>query len=235
MDLPVLLLVDDNRHMLDSVVGSDYAVHHVTSLNAAVAAISSGGFEAIILDIGMRGLGDWATALGRLSVTTATPIIVWSATEALDVGPISSVVLQAGADEAIDKRAADLGPRLRAALIRSRARATRQERSVPRQLNALTDAVTRLVDAQEHNTTTLTGFMESTDKRLVSLEASQNRGLVAAWKSLPVSGRAIIGTVVGTSLFAFFVIIVTPLLILAAQNGLDMTVFLPLVLPAGAP
>jgi DNA-binding response OmpR family regulator len=231
--LPLLLLIDDDEAdgaLLEKYAGREYRIYRASTFSEAHSAMADHDFTAVLLDLRLRGVStEWTTTLGRLRSGTTAPIVVWSGMDEVEDGPLNALILQAGADEAVSKNAADIGPRLLRALARVRARATRDERSVPRQLGALTEAVTRLVVAQERATQTLNTFMVETNTRLHAVETGLGRGVVSVWKSLPVSGKVVVSAVVTTSLFAFFVIIATPLLILAAQNGLDMSVFLPLV------
>ncbi len=117
-----LLLVEDDRALRGTLVAitraEGYEVAAVVDGLSAVAAIESGGFDIVLLDIGLPVMDGWAV-LERLAGRAAPPIIVISArggsadkVRALDGGADDYLAKPFGADE--------LMARVRAVLRRAR-------------------------------------------------------------------------------------------------------------------
>jgi two-component system, OmpR family, KDP operon response regulator KdpE len=117
-----LLLVEDDRPLRDTVAaiarGAGYDVTTVVDGLSAVSAMESGGYDIVLLDIGLPVMDGWAV-LERMARRATPPIIVISAR-----GESSDKVraLDAGADDYLAKPfgADELMARVRAVLRRSR-------------------------------------------------------------------------------------------------------------------
>jgi two-component system KDP operon response regulator KdpE len=108
MALKVLVVEDDRelRMLLQSVLAVEgFIVHTAVTLSEATALVSNGGFDAVVLDLGLPD-GEGGELLRRLRRSGATPVVIVSArhdeaekVESLDAGADDYLVKPFGVGE----------------------------------------------------------------------------------------------------------------------------------------
>jgi two-component system KDP operon response regulator KdpE len=135
---PLILLVDDEpvvlRALRVALEAQDYAVAAVLSGEDALARISNGAFDLVLLDLGLPGVGGFEVIRRVRSLHPALPIIVLSA-QGEDAVKVEALDL--GADDYVSKpfSVRELLARVRVALrhadaLDARAESTQLERGV---------------------------------------------------------------------------------------------------------
>jgi two-component system, OmpR family, KDP operon response regulator KdpE len=130
MKRPLILLVDDEpvvlRALRVALEAQDYAVSAVLTGEDALARISNGAFDLVLLDLGLPGLDGFEVIRRVRVVYPALPIIVLSA-QGEDAVKVEALDL--GADDYVSKpfSVRELLARVRVALRRSEATDARAE------------------------------------------------------------------------------------------------------------
>ena len=128
-----LLIVEDDsalRRSLRATLGSlGFDVTEASNGEEALTSIRTAGFEAIILDVNMPGIGGIEACRRIRRVLTKTPILMLTVRDSEDD---KVDALEAGADDYVTKpfRTRELTARIRAAIRRFRAPETPEEMTI---------------------------------------------------------------------------------------------------------